>query len=242
MSAPGEVVGGRAAAVETVVPAPPRKATPLPVLAPPPVPSWRLLATLGGAGALAGLLIVLAYQATLPSIEAHKAEVLRAAVEEVLHAPERADTLYLSGNALVATLPPGVDGAKLERVYRGYGPGGKPVGYAISASRAGFADQIELLFGYEPGTKRLLGMKILASKETPGLGDKIELPSFTGQFAGRVAPLTGVKGAAPAGDRGAVVMITGATISSRTIVREINDAIERWQPLLEAYGRGGAQR
>ena len=75
----------------------------LPVLETPQVPSWRLLVTLGGAGALAGLLIVLAYGWTLPRIEAHRAAVLRGAIEEVLHAPARADTLFLENGVLVAS-------------------------------------------------------------------------------------------------------------------------------------------
>ena len=32
-----------------------------------------------------------------------------------------------------------------------------------------------------------------------------------------------------------VAVITGATISSRTVVRIINEATARWQPLLQAY-------
>ena len=30
-------------------------------------------------------------------------------------------------------------------------------------------------------------------------------------------------------------MITGATISSRTVIRVINNAVARWRPLLAAY-------
>lgn len=219
-----------------------RRGTPLPVVEQPPVQSWRLLATLGGAGALAGLLIVLAYTWTLPRIEQHRASVLRGAIEEVLRQPERADTLYLHQGALVGTLPAGVSGATLERVYRGYASGGRPVGYAITASEPGFADQIGLIFGYDPGPRAVLGIKILATKETPGLGDKIEKPAFTKQFAERVAPLVGVKGAAPASDRSAVAMVTGATISSRTVIRAVNAAVARWQPLLVAYESGAGRR
>ena len=36
------------------------------------VPSWRLLVTLGSAGASAGLLLVFVYQVTLPAIQAYK--------------------------------------------------------------------------------------------------------------------------------------------------------------------------
>lgn len=229
MSPSGEVLGTSNGAA-----APTRTSTPLPVVEAPPVQSWRLLVTLGGAGALAGLLIVLAYSWTLPSIEAHRAEVLHSAIAEVLQQPARADTLFLYNGALVAAVPAGASTKDLERVYRGYAPDGHSVGYAITTSEAGFADQIGLIFGYDAGAKKLLGMKILSSKETPGLGDKIEKPGFMGQFAGRIAPLLGVKGTAPAGNASAVVMITGATISSRTIIREINNAVARWQPLLDA--------
>jgi electron transport complex protein RnfG len=120
-------------------------------------------------------------------------------------------------------------------VYLGYDSAGAPTGYAIVASEPGFQDQITLIFGYDPVGREVLGMKVLESRETPGLGDKIERPAFTAQFAGRVAPLTGVKGAPPAGDASAVVMVTGATISSRAVVEEINAAVSRWQPLIESY-------
>ena len=46
--------------------------------------SARLVATLAIAGFLSGLIIVTAYEATLPRIEAYKARVLREAVFEVL--------------------------------------------------------------------------------------------------------------------------------------------------------------
>ncbi len=201
--------------------------------------SWRLLVTLGGAGALAGLLIFLAYDWTRPRIEEYRSQLLRSAIEEVLHAPKRTDTLYLERGALTATPSPAVDRAKLERIYKGYSSDGRVLGYAISTSEAGFADQIGLIFGYDPAQRKFLGVKILSSKETPGLGDKIEKPAFVDQFAGRLAPLVGVKSKALAGDANAVVMITGATISSRTVIREMNNAVQRWQPLLDKVGEGG---
>lgn len=200
--------------------------------------SWRLLLTLGGAGALAGLLIVLSYDWTKPRIDAHKAVLLRSAIEEVLHSPQRTDTIYLDQGALTDKPTAAADRSKLERIYKGYAADGSVLGYAISTSEAGFVDQIGLIIGYDPAQKQVLGLKILSSKETPGLGDKIERPTFTAQFASRIAPLVGVKGKVPSGDKSAIEMITGATISSRTVIREINNAVQRWQPLLEKYQRG----
>lgn len=198
--------------------------------------SWRLLLTLGGAGALAGLLIVLAYDWTKPKIDAHNAMLLRSAIEEVLHAPKRTDTLFLEQGSLTAK--PVGNRASLERIYEGFDANGRVVGYAISASEAGFADQVGLIFGYEPSSHSVLGLKIVSTKETPGLGDKIERASFTAQFAKRIAPIIGLKGSVPPADNSGIAMITGATISSRTVVREINNAVKRWQPLLEKYDGG----
>src|SRR4029079_438211 len=69
------------------------------------VRSWRLLAMMTGAGAIAGALIVTAYQLTLPKIEHHQGEVEQAAVNEVLKSPARLDTLYLVGDKLVKSAP-----------------------------------------------------------------------------------------------------------------------------------------
>lgn len=213
--------------------------TPPPAVGGTGAPSWRLLATLGGAGALAGLFIVLAFRWTLPSIEAHRAETLRSSIAEVLQRPERCDTLYLVNGALTKTLPAGADAAKLEKVYEGFDAAGNPVGVAITAGEPGFSDVISLLFGYDPRARKLLAMKVLGHKETPGLGDKIEKDSgFAASFPGNSVPLVGVKdrtGATP----GEVDMITGATISSRTVIKIINNAVARWQPLLDAWGKAG---
>jgi electron transport complex protein RnfG len=211
-----------------------------PAVEPPAVPAWRLLGTLGGAGALAGLLIVSVYGWAQPRIEAHQARVLRLAIEEVLHQPERYDRLFVHDGRITAELPAGVDSAGVERVYLGF-DGSEPVGFAIVTAKAGFQDVIRLIFGYDPRTRELLGMKVLESKETPGLGDKIEKDSaFVAEFRGVVTPLAGVKSGAGRGEPGEVDMITGATISSRTIIDAINQALGRLAPLIDAWPAGGA--
>jgi electron transport complex protein RnfG len=199
-----------------------------------PVSSWTMLLTLGGSGAIVGLAIVLIYLWTQPYIERHKAGVLRDAIAEVLHEPARCDTLFVVNGALTDKRPAGDRDAPIERVFAGYGADGTPVGYAIATAEVGFADPIEMLFGYEPKSHTLLGLKILVSKETPGIADKIEKPVFLEQFRKLVAPLVGTKSAA-AGKPGEVVMISGATISSRAVIRGISKAIDRWQPMLDAY-------
>jgi Na+-translocating ferredoxin:NAD+ oxidoreductase subunit G len=200
----------------------------------PNVPSLRLLGTLGGAGALAGLLIVIVYQLALPRIEENRARALDQAVTEVLGGPSHYTTLYLYNEALTEELPAGVDARALERVYLGYHEDGRRAGFAIAHGEAGFADVIRLTFGYDPATRQILGMKVLDSKETPGLGDKIEHESFVSSLVGALAPLVPTKPGTSA-QPNEVDTITGATISARTVMRIINNAVARWAPLLEAY-------
>ena len=79
-------------------------------------------------------------------------------------------------------------------------------------------------------------MKVISNKETPGLGDKIVKDSvFVNDFRAAAAPLSGVKKGTVTERSNDIVMITGATISSRAVIRIINNAIARWQPLMDAY-------
>jgi electron transport complex protein RnfG len=200
------------------------------------VPSRKLMVTLAGAGALAGLMIVFVYGWTQPTIQAYKARMLAAAIQEVLRAPAAYDTLYVHEGRVVNQPPEGGSTANLETLYLGYDADGSPIGYAIAAGEPGFQDIIGLIFGYDHRTGKVLGMKVLQSKETPGLGDKIEKDAdFVAQFEGVLTPLLGVKSRDASADPHEIDMITGATISSRTIIRTINNAVERLGPMLDAY-------
>ena len=196
-------------------------------------PAVRLLGTLTIAGALAGLLLVLVNGWAEPRIMAHRAEVLREAIHEVLGSPDRYETMFLVDGGFTAVPPAGADTLKLDRIYAGYDANGTPIGLAVSGGEPGFQDVIQLLFGFDPATGRVTGMKVLESKETPGLGDKIEKDSvFVAEFSGPVPPLIGVKAGSGSDDEHEVDMITGATISSRTVIDIINHRLEELQPYL----------
>lgn len=211
---------------------------------PPPLPQTaevstaKLIFTLAFAGVMAGVMLVFAFYETSPAIEAHKAEVLRAAIGEVLKSPARYETLYVLPEGLSAQLPSGAREKDFEKVFYGFDAQDAPIGFAIVTSGPGFQDQIKLIFGFDPRAKCLLGIKVLESKETPGLGDKIEKDAgFVAQFVKIALPLLGVKkGKKTAANE--VEMITGATISSRAVIRNIDQAVTRLQPLIEAYFAG----
>ena len=199
------------------------------------VSTFRLVATLAVAGIVAGMLIALVNEHTKPIIDAYRAEQMRLAVYEVLPDAARFSTFYLVDGALSPTLPAGAKPSAYKAVYAGYNEAGELVGVAISRGESGFQDIVQVIFGIDPVSRKLSGMKVLESKETPGLGDKIyKDQAFVGQFfEGPEAPLVPVKIGAGKGLPNEVDTITGATISSKTVIRIINNALEEWMPILQ---------
>ena len=206
----------------------------------PATSSFRLVLTLALAGAIAGFFIVLVHQWSEPRIEAHRALVLAQAVDEVLASPASTSVLWLVEGGFTTTPPPAADTSTLDRVWLGLDENGVPVGVAAVAAESGFQDVIRLIFGYDPGSGTVLGMKVLESRETPGLGDKIEKDSaFVAEFRNARAPLRGVKPNKATGAEGEIDMITGATISSEAIVDIINNRLDVVAAPLERFWSSG---
>jgi electron transport complex protein RnfG len=198
--------------------------------------SVRLIGTLTVAGAVAGLVIVLVFQWAEPLIEAYRARVLAEAVTEVLGGADGYKTVFLDEDGTYKSQPVADTATLEERIYVGYDEAGNPVGVAVPGAKAGFQDVIRLLFGYDPGTAEVLGMKVLESKETPGLGDKIEKDStFVDQFVRVATLIQGVKKGRETGADEEVVMITGATISSQAIIDIINMRVDELRDPIGAY-------
>jgi len=206
----------------------------------PTVSPVKLIATLSVFGAIAGLLIVLVFQYTQPMILRNQAAATQAAIEQVLEGGTRYQTLFVHNGELVDQPPAGVDTVGLDKVYTGFDTNGKRLGYALIGAEPGFADVVKLIFGYDATSKQVLGMLVIENKETPGLGDRIvKDTAFVNGFARVATPLRGVKVGAGKGEPDEVTMITGATISSRTVIGIINHELERVQPLIEAYEKRG---
>jgi len=122
-------------------------------------------------------------------------------------------------------------------VYAAYDESSTFIGYAIEGEGPGFQDTIALLYGFDPSRRIVTGMAILQSRETPGLGDKIfKDDDFRANFADlAVEPaIELVKDGRTAANE--VDAITGATISSKAIVRIINEAHASWTGQLPSPG------
>ncbi|MBZ0269511.1 FMN-binding protein [bacterium] len=210
----------------------------LAVVTPSPRESARLVLTLAVAGLFSGLAIVGAYVGTLGRIQENQARALREAVFQVVPGSSRLQGLAASGDALVPAESGGGEGGTAAQLYAAYDDAGAFRGYAIPAEGSGFQDTIALIFGFDPAKRVIVGMQVLESRETPGLGDKIAKdPAFAVNFqALDVAPeIHLVKNGAKT-NANEVDGITGATISSKAIVRILNDAASAWMPRLPSPG------
>ena len=197
--------------------------------------SLRLVLTLAIAGLLSGFAIIGIYETTLPTITANKARELRAAVLKVLPGVTQMQALVYRDGELVVVAEPEKDEPV---IYGGHNAEGEFVGYAVPAAGPGFQDTIALLYGYLPRDRQVVGMEILESRETPGLGDKIYKDAdFVAEFSALLVDpeIVAVKKGTKTGAN-QVDAITGATISAKAVVRIINEAHTAWTDKYPAPG------
>ena len=206
-----------------------------------PANSMKMLLAMVGIGILCAFLIVTTFEVTLPQIEKNKAEALEKAIFKVLPGIVTKKTFHLDENDNFIDVS---NEDKVEQiVYAGYDENNKLVGVAVEASGLGFADVLRILYGYSPDQQTIIGFNVLESKETPGLGDKIEKdPDFLENFNALDVSLTDdhsklknkvvpVKFGTKENDW-EVDGITGATISSRAIGDIIGNSTEYWIPAI----------
>ena len=119
------------------------------------------------------------------------------------------------------------------RAWRALGDGGETVGWVVLASGQGFAGPIELLVGVDAALARIPGLYVLSQTETPGLGNRIAAEDWREQFRGMDAE-TGLKVTKQEAGPHEIQEITGATISSRSVVHIVNNTLRRFRTMKEA--------
>lgn len=186
--------------------------------------AWSSGLTLAVLAGICTALVALTWRLTAPRI----AENEKAYLEQSLK-PALANVFYdndLAESTLVLESPhglPGSDDAVIYRLYRE----GEPVAAAFLVSAPdGYAGPIRLLIGIEHSGV-LSGVRVIAHRETPGLGDRIESAKsdWLRQFDGKSL-------AAPPRDRwavkrdgGAFDALTGATVTPRAVVKAVKDTL-----------------
>lgn len=202
-------------------------------------PAWKLMRALTLIAAVAGFLIVLIYQWTLPIITKNKEEALKKAIFRMRPETRRIGYFLVKGERLL----PVAEKKKGRILYAGYDESGRLTGVWAEAAGMGYQDKVRLLFAIDPRRQQIIGMAVLESKETPGLGDRIEKDErFQANFVALDARLnsqgTGLEHEIRTVKEGQkknpweVDGITGATISSKAVGRILNRGAEKTMPLV----------
>jgi len=203
--------------------------------------SLKLVLALGIAGLLSGIILVATYTYTAPIIKANKEAAMKRAIFKVLPNCASYSALKLTNGKLEEKVPD-ADNKKEEDkeellVYSGFNEDKELIGFAIPGSEPGFQDIIGVIFGYNATGKIIIGFEVLESKETPGLGDKIfkDADFQTNFTALAVEPeIISVKKGEKQNPN-EVESITGATISSKAIVKLLNKTMLIWQEAIDKY-------
>ena len=105
---------------------------------------------------------------------------------------------------------------------------GQPSAVILRATAPdGYSGAIHLLIGIQ-ADGRLAGVRVLGHRETPGLGDKIELAksAWIRSFDGKSLSNPDEDGWAVKKDRGEFDQFAGATITPRAVVKAVHKALQ----------------
>lgn len=134
-------------------------------------------------------------------------------------------------NAILKVLPKvksykGIKKTEELTIYEGVGESERVIGYAIVAEADGFQGKIKLILGIDADLKSFLGMEVLESSETPGLGTRIADEPFVQQIKS-LKLQQGISIGLVKDEKNKketdIQAITGATISSEAVVSVLNE-------------------
>jgi len=212
---------------------------------PPASPASGMIRTLGLVAAICGLIIVGAYQGTYDAVAANKRIATERAVFKVIPAAQSIAEFVALPVGGIAKVGAGdtVPAAGTVKFFAAYDAAGKLAGIAAEGAAKGYADTVRIMFGYSPDCQCVVGIGVVAMRETPGIGDKIItdkafLANFTALDVKLKGDLSALANEVKAVKHGAksnpwqIDAIAGATITSRAVGKAINDSAQALLPRL----------
>jgi len=180
--------------------------------------SARMIVVLTVVGLISGSLLAVVGLLTKERIEMNRQQEIQTAINEVLPSTETSQKIYEDESLTV---------------YKSIDKNKNNVGFAVYTSGTGFQDIITLMYGVDPSVSTIKDLTILDQKETPGLGSKItDEKSFLRFWEDRNCEksLSLRKPAVDSPEKLApseINAITGATISSDSVLEIVNQSLER---------------
>ncbi len=189
----------------------------------PAQPLMRGLAALVGVATLAALIVALTWRAAAPRIAENQRLLEQQQLSEVVPNVDFDNRLTESVRVPDGAAARAADVDSVWIARRG--------DVAVAAilrviARDGYSGRIVLLLGVGPEGE-LLGVRTLEHRETPGLGDAIDIErsDWIRQFTGRSLDEPAPEDWTIRRDGGAFDGITGATITSRAVIRAVQRAL-----------------
>ena len=179
---------------------------------------------LGGLAAICTALVALTHTTTAPRIAENEQAYLEQSLKPVL-----GDLQYdgqLSESTLIIEAPNALPGDDEVPVYRVFADGNPVAALFVVSAIDGFSGPIELLIGIR-ANGALTGVRVLAHRETPGLGDLIEesKSDWVLQFAGKSLSDPSLAGWQIQRDGGEFDQLTGASITPRAVVKAVRETL-----------------
>lgn len=158
------------------------------------------------------------------------AEQIRQAEEKALLEivpRERHDNSMLDDTVAVDSQTPGLGLHSDKQIYRARAAGTVVAVIVPATARDGYAGDIDLIVGVNRDGS-IAGVRALSHKETPGLGDKVDLrkSDWILSFDGRSLNDPAAAQWAVKKDRGVFDQFTGATITPRAVVGAVYRALQ----------------
>lgn len=176
---------------------------------------------------IATVLLALTNEATAAKIDENAAETAIASRAEVLSEVDGVKVASYSDDK--------TDENSGLTYNEGLDENGNVVGYIFTSSAKGYGGDVKVMTGYDlSGT--IVGFTILdCSNETPGLGQNSKTPEFMGRFIGKAGELTVDKNS---NDGQNIQAITAATITSKAVVKAVNEATQAVNAMIGGADNG----
>ena len=207
-------------------------------------PATAMIRTLGLIAAICGLIIVAAYQGTYSAVQENKRIAVERAVFKVVPAAKSIVEYFALADGELRKVGAGeMAPVGAVKFYAGYDEAGKLAGIAAEGAAKGYSDFVRILFSWDPVKNQVTGFSVVASRETPGIGDKITVDNdFLANFPLEAKPdgkalaheIRTVKHSSKT-NPWEIDAIAGATITSRAVGKAINDTAQMLLPRLAPH-------
>ncbi len=178
--------------------------------------------------AICSAAMVIGYTATFKDIQQRQREDMLSSLRQVMP-DEIHDNDLLADKVDIPVDSAVIAGNTLIRVYRARKQH-VATGFAYQITGFGYAGPIEIMMGVDVNGK-ILGVRVIAHAETPGLGDKIEVKKshWIEAFKGLLLGAPPVEKWLVKKDGGQFDQFTGATITPRGVVKAVKQGLEFFQ-------------